>query len=30
MTTFLEQLETPVPVVDLDRMALKLNTGPGI
>jgi D-serine deaminase-like pyridoxal phosphate-dependent protein len=25
MTTFLEQLETPVPVVDLDRMALNLD-----
>ena len=25
MTTFLQQLETPVPVVDLDRMALNLD-----
>lgn len=25
MTTFLEQLETPVPVVDLDRMAMNLD-----
>jgi len=25
MTTFLEQLETPLPVVDLDRMALNLD-----
>jgi D-serine deaminase-like pyridoxal phosphate-dependent protein len=25
MTTFLEQLETPVPVVDLDRMAFNLD-----